>query len=223
MIIGRTETNIHINLLFLIADIVETLMMDVQSMMKSEETHLRQESKRNFNAMLKAAKMLRKNVNQCSSETNNDYANDSDRMYEYIKLLIDRVGTDDTLFYNLYCDLKKLPSKENMKNLNTSIFDDVELELDGKIKRHIAAAKKVFSLESFKEPFNKKAYYARLITVRSLTLDGLHPEKIAKGLGLSLRTIKRLRKADECLLKEDAEYKILIERFYNEYYEGKVY
>lgn len=221
MIIGRNETNIHINLLFVLADVMDTLVLDLNQMLKKEGVTLKHETKRDFNALMKSVKNLRSTIKFGCQETRNDYANDSDRIYEYIKLLIDRVGTNDLLFYNLYQKLYELKSTQDMKNLNLSVFDDVECELDSKIQRHISMAKEVFQIDDIKKRFCKKAYYARLVIVRSLTLDGLTPKYIADGLGLTERTVKRLIVESQRALVDREDYKLMINEFYKQYYEKK--
>lgn len=221
MIIGRNETNIHINLLFVLADVMDTLVLDLNQMLKKEGVTLKHETKRDFNALMKSVKNLRSTIKFGCQETRNDYANDSDRIYEYIKLLIDRVGTNDLLFYNLYQKLYELESTQDMKNLNLSVFDDVECELDSKIQRHISMAKEVFQVDDIKKRFCKKAYYARLVIVRSLTLDGLTPKYIADGLGLTERTVKRLIVESQRALVDREDYKLMINEFYKQYYEKK--
>lgn len=221
MIIGRNETNIHINLLFVLADVMDTLVLDLNQMLKKEGVTLKHETKRDFNALMKSVKNLRSTIKFGCQETRNDYANDSDRIYEYIKLLIDRVGTNDLLFYNLYQKLYELESTQDMKNLNLSVFDDVECELDSKIQRHISMAKEVFQVDDIKKRFCKKAYYARLVIVRSLTLDGLTPKYIADGLGLTERTVKKLIVESQRALVDKEDYKLMINEFYKQYYEKK--
>lgn len=221
MIIGRNETNIHINLLFVLADVMDTLVLDLNQMLKKEGVTLKHETKRDFNALMKSVKNLRSTIKFGCQETRNDYANDSDRIYEYIKLLIDRVGTNDLLFYNLYQKLYELESTQDMKNLNLSVFDDVECELDSKIQRHISMAKEVFQVNDINKRFCKKAYYARLVIVRSLTLDGLTPKYIAGGLGLTERTVKRLIVESQRALVDREDYKLMINEFYKQYYEKK--
>ena len=221
MIIGRNETNIHINLLFVLADVMDTLVLDLNQMLKKEGVTLKHETKRDFNALMKSVKNLRSTIKFGCQETRNDYANDSDRIYEYIKLLIDRVGTNDLLFYNLYQKLYELESTQDMKNLNLSVFDDVECELDSKIQRHISMAKEVFQVDDIKKRFCKKAYYARLVIVRSLTLDGLTPKYIADGLGLTERTVKKLIVESQRALVDREDYKLMINEFYKQYYEKK--
>jgi DNA-binding NarL/FixJ family response regulator len=108
-----------------------------------------------------------------------------------------------------------------MKNLNLSVFDDVECELDSKIQRHISMAKEVFQVDDIKKRFCKKAYYARLVIVRSLTLDGLTPKYIADGLGLTERTVKRLIVESQRALVDREDYKLMINEFYKQYYEKK--
>lgn len=123
MIIGTSEMTIHSNLLFLMADITETLMMDVQSMMKKEGFELRHEAKRNFNTAIASIRKLKNSVSGCSQSTQENFGNDSDHMYEFIKLLIDRCGEDDEKMFKFYNYIKSFPSQCHMNNLDSSVFN----------------------------------------------------------------------------------------------------
>lgn len=123
MMIGSTEMTIHSNLLFLMADVMETLLMDTQSMMKQHGFEFKHEAKRNFNTAIASIRKLRKAVDGCSPETQDYFGNDSDHMYEFIKLLIDRCGEDDERMFKFYNYIKTFPSQCNMTNLDSSVFN----------------------------------------------------------------------------------------------------
>lgn len=126
MIIGSNETNIHANLLFLMGDIMESLLMDVRQLLLKQNCELRHEAKREFNTAIHSLrKMKGAGINGCHIETQIDFGNDSDRMYEFIKLLIDRCGADDRLMLQLYDHIAAMPSKCGMKNLDRSVFNGI--------------------------------------------------------------------------------------------------
>lgn len=125
MLIGSNEMTIHTNLLFLLTDVAETLMMDVQEMLKKEGYGLRHEAKRNFNTAIHSLRKLKDTVNTCKEETQESFGNDSDCMYEFIKLLIDRCGEDDEKMFKFYNYIKQFPSQCDMKNLDSSVFNIV--------------------------------------------------------------------------------------------------
>ena len=119
MIIGTSEMTIHSNLLFLLADVTETLMMDVQSMMNKNGFELRHEAKRNFNTAIHNIRKLKNSVSGCSQTTQENFGNDSDHMYEFIKLIIDRCGEDDEKMFKFYNYIKSFPSQCHMNNLDS--------------------------------------------------------------------------------------------------------
>ena len=114
---------IHSNLLFLLTDVTETLMMDVQSMMNKNGFELRHEARRNFNTAIANIRKLKNSVSGCSKTTQENFGNDSDHMYEFIKLIIDRCGEDDEKMFKFYNYIKSFPSQCHMNNLDSSVFN----------------------------------------------------------------------------------------------------
>lgn len=126
MLIGSTETNIHCNLLFLLADVMETAMMDVNELLKKDGNVLRHEARRNFNTAISSIRKLRHSaIDKCRTDTQQDFANDSDMTYEFLKLLIDRCGEDDEKLFKFYNYIKQFPSQCNMKQLDSSVFNAI--------------------------------------------------------------------------------------------------
>ena len=133
MLIASTESRIHSNLLFLMADIMEMLMTDVREMFRAEGFELKHEAKRNFNTALKALKNLRHGcIETCSMSTQEDFANDADNMYETIKLIIDRCGENDDKLFRFYEYIKSFPSECGMQRLDDSVFDFMKKKKDEK-------------------------------------------------------------------------------------------
>ena len=122
MLIGSNEMLIHTNLLFLMADVMETLMLDVQEMLRKDNKVLRHEAKRDFNTVIGTLRKLKGSIRGCGVETQVHYGNDSDMVYEFIKLLIDRCGEDDGKLLQLYRMVEKEPSACGMKMLDGSVF-----------------------------------------------------------------------------------------------------
>lgn len=125
MLTGRTEANTHSNLLFVMADIIDTLMRDVQQLLRKDGFTLRQECRRDFNAAIYNLRKLRRHIDHCQESTQECFGNDSDHLYEFIKLLIDRCGEDDEIMFKFYNYIKQFPSKHNMKNLDPTVFNDI--------------------------------------------------------------------------------------------------
>ena len=108
MLVSYTEETLHSNLLFLLADVMETLMSDVNELLKKKGKCLKHEAKRDFNSALANIKRMRKSsINNSCMETQLNYANDSDQFYQMIKLIIDRSGRDDRAFYDIYEMIEK--------------------------------------------------------------------------------------------------------------------
>lgn len=223
MLISSTEANLHSNLLFLLADVMETLMMDTCSLMKSNGFTIRHEGKRNFNAAMASLRKMKGAVNTWSVETQIDYGNDSDHMYQMLKLIIDRCGSDDRSFYEIYKMIEEKESKLNMKSLDASVFDSIEQEESRKAKKHIRIACEVFNLKDIKQRFSKNAYYARLLVARALSSSGIRNKVIAEKMGLNKRTVKRLVDKCEDTILSDQLYLDMARDFYKRFYDEKDY
>lgn len=113
---------IHSNLLFLMADMMETLLIDTSAMMKKEGFEIRHDAKRNFNTAISSVRKLRRAVDGCMQSTQENFGNDSDCMYEMIKLIIDRCGEDDMKMFKFYNYIKLYPSQCKMERLDSSVF-----------------------------------------------------------------------------------------------------
>lgn len=221
MLVSSTEANLHSNLLFLLADVMETLMMDTCSLMKKSGCTIRQEGKRNFNAAMAALRKMKGAVKTCSIETQIDYGNDSDHLYQLLKLILDRCGRDDKIFYDIYKMIEAKESKLQMTSLDSSVFDSIEQEEERKSRKYIRIACEVFGLKDIKQKSNKYAYYARLLVARSLSSSGIRDEVIAEKMGLSKKTVKRLVNTCEDELLSNREYLDLARDFYKRFYEEK--
>lgn len=68
MVVAGNEINIHINLLSLLADVVETLMLDTESMMRKQNCELKHEYKRNWNTALYSLRKIKSlSINKTSN------------------------------------------------------------------------------------------------------------------------------------------------------------
>lgn len=127
MLIGSNEMIIHSNLIFLLADVMDSLMMDTRSMMTQKGYELTFNAKRNFNAALHHLRLLRNSsVRHCQEDTQTSFANDSDMVYELTKLIIDRCGSDNKKVLEMYETIESWPSQCNMKRLNKSVFEFIK-------------------------------------------------------------------------------------------------
>ena len=95
MLVGTTNLNTTLNLTYVLADVVETLLLDMRSEMKKRGNDLRYDAKHNFNTAIAAIRRLKQDVDKTQLSTQENFGNDSDCLLAFIKLLIDRCGDDD--------------------------------------------------------------------------------------------------------------------------------
>ena len=106
-----TQLNTLTNIVFVLTDVLEINLLEMQQQYKKEGVELRHDSKRNFNTAIAAIKRLKSDVNHCSESTQENFGNDSDMVNAMLLTLIDRCGDDDNLAYKMYEYIKSFPSK----------------------------------------------------------------------------------------------------------------
>lgn len=125
MNLGEKEANIHSNLLFVLADIIETCLMDTNQLLAKDGFEFRHEAKRNFNSIISSIKKLKRNIDHCSGETQDSFGKDSDMLYQTIKLLLDRCGVHDLTLLQIYQYIESFPSQLKMKELDNTVFNHI--------------------------------------------------------------------------------------------------
>ena len=75
---GTDKLNTITNIVFVLTDVLETNLLEMQQQYKKEGFELRHDSKRNFNTAIAAIKRLKSDVNHCSESTQENFGNDSD-------------------------------------------------------------------------------------------------------------------------------------------------
>ena len=111
---GTDKLNTITKIVFVLTDVLETNLLEMQQQYKKEGFELRHDSKRNFNTAIAAIKRLKSDVNHCSESTQENFGNDSDMVNAMLLTLIDRCGDDDNLAYKMYEYIKSFPSKLNL-------------------------------------------------------------------------------------------------------------
>lgn len=111
---GTDRINTITNIVFVLADVLEANLINMQEEFKKNGFELRNEVKRNFNAALYNIKKLRKEINHCGTETQENYGNDADMLNAMMLMIIDRCGDDDMFHFKLYNYIKSFPSKLNL-------------------------------------------------------------------------------------------------------------
>ena len=103
---------VRINLLYTLADILETQLMELELDIRRRTGHgMRFDAKRDYNAAIRATRRLLTDVNTCSRRTQEQFGDDADIIHALLLLIIDRTGDDDLAAFRLYNYIKALPSR----------------------------------------------------------------------------------------------------------------
>lgn len=111
---GKDALAISVNLCYVLADIMETNLMELEQIFRKNNRALKHEQKRFFNAAITNTKKLCKEVNHCNDRIQEFYGNDADMINAIILTLIDRSGNDDMLMFKVYEYIKSFPSQFNV-------------------------------------------------------------------------------------------------------------
>lgn len=99
------------NILYILVDIMESRLMDMEHLMRKNNLMLRYDTKRNFNTAMSAIRKLKIDVNKCSDKEQDRFGNSSDILDALIIAIVDRTGLDVEDSFKIYEHIKKLPSK----------------------------------------------------------------------------------------------------------------
>ena len=88
---GTDKLNTITKIVFVLTDVLETNLLEMQQQYKKEGFELRHDSKRNFNTAIAAIKRLKSDVNHCSESTQENFGNDSDMVNAMLLTLIGAV------------------------------------------------------------------------------------------------------------------------------------
>ncbi len=96
----NTSLLVKCNLAFVLADVVDTLMMQFEAESAEIGKGLKQEAKMKFNQMQRSAKAFKASVKNVSREgysikQADSFCDDSDWLTELLLLLVDRVGDNE--------------------------------------------------------------------------------------------------------------------------------
>jgi hypothetical protein len=111
---GTDKINTITNIVFVLADVLESNLINMQEEFKKNGFELRHEAKRSFNTALANIKKLRREVDRCSESTQDNFGKDSDMLNALMLMIIDRCGDDDMFHFKLYNYIKSFPSKLNL-------------------------------------------------------------------------------------------------------------
>ena len=115
MLVGTTNLNTTLNLSYVLVDVLETLLYDLRSEMGKQGYELRHDAKRNFNTAIAAIRRLKQDVDKTQFSTQENFGNDSDCLFAFIRLLVDRCGDDDKKMFEFYNYVKTFPSQLDLE------------------------------------------------------------------------------------------------------------
>ena len=119
---GTDKLITRTNLVYVLTDILETNLLEMQVEFKKQGLELRHDAKRNFNTAIASIKKLKRDLNHCSDDTQDKFGNDADMVNTLLLTLIDRVGDDDMLAYKFFNYIKQFPSKLGLELGETTAF-----------------------------------------------------------------------------------------------------
>lgn len=108
---GKDALVLSTNICYVLADVMEVNLIELESIFRKNNRALRHEQKRLFNTAISSVKKLRGEVFKCKASTQENFGNDADMLNAMILTLIDRCGDDDMLMYKFYEYIKSFPSR----------------------------------------------------------------------------------------------------------------
>lgn len=121
---SKNQANILSNLAFVLVDVLESCFMEANEKLKAENSEFRHEAKREFNLLLAHCRNLKRYVRNCSEETQEYFGNDSDMMYQTLKIILDRCGEDDAKLFRFFNYIKTFPSQLDLE-IDDTVFTGV--------------------------------------------------------------------------------------------------
>lgn len=106
---------IRTNLLYVLADITETHLMELEQTFRRLSKIMRYDAKRDFNAAIRSIRRLKTDVNLCNDARQDEFGNDADIINALLLLILDRTGDDDLQAFRLYNAIKAMPSRLHME------------------------------------------------------------------------------------------------------------
>lgn len=109
------QLNVINNLIYALADVIETNLMDLEAEYSKHGKRLRYESKRNFNTALHGLRCLKSELKPSPQQEQIDYGNDADILNALLLTILDRTGDDDMQSFRLYNYIKAMPSRLHLE------------------------------------------------------------------------------------------------------------
>ena len=124
---SNNKGNIQSNISFVLVDVLESSFIEANELLKKQNEEFKHEAKREFNLLLAHCRNLKRYVRSCSEDTQEFYGQDSDMLYQTLKLIIDRCGDDDVKLFKFFNYIKSFPSQLDIETDDT-VFQGVMKE-----------------------------------------------------------------------------------------------
>lgn len=112
---GTDNLNTLANIVYILTDVLETNLMDMQEAFKKQGCALRHDVKRNYNTAIHAIKCIKRDISHLNGSTQESFGRDADMTNAILLTLIDRCGDDDELAFRFYNYIKSFPSKLGLR------------------------------------------------------------------------------------------------------------
>jgi len=100
------------NIVYILADVLETNLMDMEQEYRRHGYALRHEAKRQFNAAIHAIRSLKADISRkCTPSEQENFGSDADMVNALLLMLLDRTGDDDMQAFKFFDYIKSFPSK----------------------------------------------------------------------------------------------------------------
>lgn len=108
---GTTKLNTLTNIVYILTDVLENNLMDMEAAYRREGYGLRHDVKRQYNTAIHAIRRIKDDINKCSMSEQESFGDDADMVNALLLTLLDRVGDDDMLAFKFFNYIKSFPSK----------------------------------------------------------------------------------------------------------------
>lgn len=117
----RKEVAIKTNLAFIVADMLESCIVDVKDAIEQYGGAMQYNQKRIWNNAESACRQLTKEISHLDEKTQMDFGNDADVLWCFLKLIMSRSGSDYIKMYRFFEYIKSYPEIIPMPHLDKEI------------------------------------------------------------------------------------------------------
>jgi hypothetical protein len=115
--------NTRLNLLFVLADVMEHMMVESTNELHREGLEMRFGARQAFRQALFGLRKLQREVTGCATHTQDDFCLDSDMLYATLLVYTDATGDDNAVARDIYRHLRSYPSR--VEGLAPASLDEI--------------------------------------------------------------------------------------------------